>query len=83
MSIVDEFQHNPDKHVLIGNCKVIALGYSLDDQVGSAPRFLFYFPDFNIDDTHQVGGRIYRQGTKSNATIRMLYAKGDHMAIEF
>ncbi len=31
-------------------------------------------PDFNLIDTHQATGRVYRVGTKSKTIIRMVYA---------
>lgn len=77
--LFDKFNEEPNSRLLIGQIEVIGLGNSLDDQVGDAPRHMLIFPTYEIDSIHQAHGRIYRQGTKSDAYVDLLYVNGDHL----
>jgi superfamily II DNA or RNA helicase len=70
------FNENPNYRLLIANIKVGKEGISLHDTVGNAPRYMYLSPNYSVLDIHQAAGRIYRVGTKSNATIRIVYGKG-------
>jgi len=73
--IMDKFQeHNNDHRLLIGNTKVGGIGINLHDTHGDFPRTMFIIPTYSILDMHQATGRIYRQGTKSNAKIYFIYS---------
>lgn len=71
--IIEEFQ-NQGKRVLICITKVGGVGISLHDTVGDSPRVMLLSPTFNLVDTHQATGRVFRVGTKSNTIVRMVYA---------
>ena len=71
--IINEFQNN-GKRVLISITKVGGVGISLHDTEGDAPRVMLLSPTFNLVDTYQATGRVFRVGTKSNTIVRMVYA---------
>ena len=72
--IVDTFNDSEECRLLLCITRVGGVGISLHDTVGTHPRVLLLSPDFNLIDTHQATGRVYRVGTKSNTTIRLIYA---------
>lgn len=74
-SIIEEFQNNPERRLLIAITRVGGAGINLDDQVGDRPRYMLISPNYNIIDIHQATGRISRNNTKSVATIRIVYGK--------
>lgn len=74
--IIEKFQQdNNNYRVLISNPKVGGVGIDLDDITGNHQRYLYIVPTYNYIDLHQSAGRIYRQQTKSTATIRFVYSK--------
>ena len=75
-SIVTKFQKASSGYrLLIGNTKVGGIGIDLHDTNGGFPRTMFIVPTFAIMDLHQACGRVYRQGTVSDSTIRFIYTK--------
>lgn len=74
-AIVKLFQTSPAHRVLVANLSVSALGLSLHDTVGNSPRTLLVIPNYYVMNLHQATRRIYREGTKSPATVRFIYAK--------
>lgn len=72
--IVDRFNNDENCRLMLCISKVGGVGISLHDTVGTHPRVLLLSPDFNLIDTHQATGRVYRVGTKSKTTIRLIYA---------
>jgi hypothetical protein len=74
--LVRDFNTNLAKHVLIMNTAVGGHGISLHDTVGGAPRFMLLSPSYKLLEIAQATGRIYRDGTVSDATVRMFYGKG-------
>ena len=75
-SIIKAFQTDPTRRLLICNIKIGGIGISLHDIVGNSPRTMYVSPNYSIQDSHQAGGRIYRVGTLSTATIRFVYGAG-------
>lgn len=73
--IVDNFNNDPTVRVLIMNTIVGGVGISLHDVVGDSPRFMLISPSYSILNVTQAAGRIYRDGVKSKATVRMFYGK--------
>ena len=71
--IVDEFNNSENCRLLLCISKVGGVGISLHDTIGTHPRVMLLSPDFNLIDTHQATGRVYRVGTKSKTTIRLIY----------
>ncbi len=70
---IDRFQGGKCR-LLICIARVGGVGISLHDTVGDSPRVMLLSPTFNLIDTHQATGRVYREGTKSKTIIRMIYA---------
>ena len=75
--IVKQFNENPKIRSLIMNTSVGGVGISLHDTKGDAPRFMIMSPSYKLLDVTQAAGRIYRDGTLSDATVRMFYGKGE------
>jgi hypothetical protein len=76
-AIVRTFNESVNHRVLIMNTAVGGVGISLHDTVGNAPRFMFISPSYKLIELAQAAGRIYRDNTQSDATIRMFYGQGD------
>jgi len=71
----ERFQEpNTNVRVMIGTTATGGVGINLHDTDGRFPRTMLIVPNFSIIDLHQATGRIYRVGTKSNATVRFIYA---------
>ena len=70
-------QHNMDYNILISNIKVGGIGINLHDINGNFPRKMYIIPSYSILDLHQATGRIYRAGTMSNSTVRIIYSKNN------
>lgn len=75
-ALVRLFNQNPNRRVLIMNTAVGGVGISLHDTTGNSPRFMLMSPSYKILDITQAAGRIYRDGTLSDATVRMFYGRG-------
>ena len=69
------FQTSPERRVLIANLAVSSLGISLHDTTGNSPRTLLVIPNYYVMNLHQATRRIYREGTRSTATVRFIYTK--------
>lgn len=78
-----KFNENPSYRILICNMTISALGISLHDTIGDSPRYSFILPNHHIINMHQIAYRIYRLGTKSNATVRYIYGldQGDEVRL--
>lgn len=76
-AIVDEFNNDKNSRLLLCISKVGGVGISLHDITGLHPRVMLLSPDFNLIDTHQATGRVYRVGTKSKTTIRLIYVNSE------
>lgn len=74
--IIDKFQTDSSYRVLVMQPRVGGIGVSLHDTDGRYKRYLFGIPRYEILDSHQVTGRLYRVGTKSAPEITWVYAKG-------
>jgi hypothetical protein len=74
--VVNQFNANPNMRVLIMNTAAGGIGISLHDTTGDSPRFMLMSPSYKLLEVTQAAGRIYRDGTISDATIRMFYGKG-------
>jgi hypothetical protein len=77
--LVREFNNDPNRRVLIMNISVGGVGISLHDTVGDAPRTMLMSPGYKMLEIIQAAGRIFRDGTMSDATVRMFYGKGEGM----
>jgi len=75
-AVVRLFNENPNRRVLIMNTAVGGVGISLHDTTGNAPRFMLMSPSYKLLDITQAAGRIYRDGTLSDAVVRMFYGRG-------
>jgi hypothetical protein len=74
--IVQAFNENPNQRVLIMNTAVGGVGISLHDTRGDSPRFMLISPSYKLLEVTQAAGRIYRDGTSSDAVVRMFYGDG-------
>ena len=74
-NVIQAFQTDDMKRLIVSNIKVGGTGIDLHDTVGNRPRFTFIVPTYSISDVHQAGGRAYRQGTMSTSTIRLVHGK--------
>jgi len=70
---IDLFNNNNMYRLLICNLKISSLGLSLHDIRGNYPRTLYIMPNYEIMNLHQATRRIYREGNKSDATVRFIY----------
>lgn len=70
---VYRFNNDAKTRVIIGT-KVMGTGVNLQDQHGDSPRFCFIAPNTSEFATQQVAKRIYREGSKSDATVRIFWA---------
>lgn len=76
-AIIRTFNESINHRVLIMNTAVGGVGISLHDTIGNSPRFMFISPSYKLIELAQAAGRIYRDNTQSDATIRMFYGDGD------
>lgn len=77
--IVVAFNNDVNVRLLIMNTMVGGVGISLHDIVGNSPRYMLINPGYKMLDVVQATGRIYRDGTKSAATVRLFYGRGSNM----
>lgn len=74
--IIEQFNKpNTENRLLISNLVVTSLGINLHDINGRFPRYALISPNYRIIDSYQCVYRFYRTGTKSDATVRFVYAK--------
>ena len=74
-ALIDDFQ-NGKKRVLLVSLQAGGAGISLHDVNGIAPRHAIISPSYSAIDLVQAVGRIWRAGSKSKATQRIVYAAG-------
>lgn len=75
-NIIEAFQE-PNTHLrlIIATTKTAGMGISLHDKHGGFPRTTFIFQRFGIMQTYQAIGRTIREGSKSKATVRIVFGK--------
>jgi hypothetical protein len=74
--IIRQFNTDPVHQVLLMTTQTGGVGINLHDTVGDAPRFMLLSPSYKLLDLVQGSGRIYRVGTASDATVRIVYGLG-------
>lgn len=74
--IIRRFNTDSTHRVLLMTTQTGGVGINLHDTVGNAPRFMLLSPSYKLLDLVQATGRIYRVGTASDATIRIVYGLG-------
>lgn len=78
MAIYNSFQEDSgETRLLITSLSVSGQGIDLHDTTGNWPRWVFMMPNFRALDILQAGGRIFRNGSLSNANVRILFASSD------
>ena len=77
--VIDSFQRDSSRRLLLGNIVVGGAALSLHDTIGDTPRIMYLVPNFNIIDLHQATRRIIREGLKSDVKIRFVYGLGHVM----
>jgi len=73
--IIDDFQSGAAKVILV-SLMAGGAGISLHDDKGIAPRQSLISPSYSAIDLVQAIGRIWRAGSHSKATQRIIYAAG-------
>ncbi len=73
-AIIEAFNQG-DYRLLIANLRKGGISISLHDTVGNSPRKSFISPNYSILDMHQASSRTYRQNTKSDVTVRIVYGQ--------
>lgn len=74
--LISAFQEDNDKvRVMVANITIASQGISLDDTLGTRPRFAFITPTYKIQHQQQAPYRFYRADTKSTATVRVVYCE--------
>jgi superfamily II DNA or RNA helicase len=76
--LINSFQNNKNKKLLIVNIKSINTGIDLDDKKGNEKRVVFIIPDFKFSETIQFMYRFKRLDSKSEPTIFLI---NNHMKI--
>jgi DNA excision repair protein ERCC-6 len=71
-NLVDEFNHNPNRHVFLLTTKVGGLGVNLT----GADRVIIYDPDWNPSTDVQARERAWRLGQKKEVEIYRLMTAG-------
>lgn len=74
-AIIDAFQAGKSKVILV-SLQAGGAGISLHDDRGIAPRQSIISPSYSIIDLIQALGRIWRAGSHSKASQRILFASG-------
>ena len=76
-NIIEKFQRHNNKYRVIICTRVFGVGVSLHDKSegGIFPRTILISPDYNLISIYQTSLRVYRDGTTSTATIRIIYAR--------
>ena len=73
--LIDDFQNGVTKVILV-SLQAGGAGISLHDVNGIAPRQSLVSPSYSAIDLVQSLGRIWRAGSQSKATQRIVYAAG-------
>ncbi|MEK7070753.1 MAG: hypothetical protein AAB966_03020 [Patescibacteria group bacterium] len=74
--LIQQFQEDDETRIFVSVIQVGKEAISLHDLEGTSPRYMFISPSYNLIDMIQAMGRVYREGIKSDVTVRFLYAKG-------
>ena len=74
--IIQSFNNDLTQRVLLMTTAVGGHGINLHDTVGNAPRYLLISPSYTLLNIAQATYRIYRDGSTSDAVIRMFYGQG-------
>lgn len=72
---IDSFQANLSRVIIVNN-EAGGVAVSLQDLDGNFPRIGYVFPSFSATAMRQVCGRLRREGGKSKALYRFLFAAG-------
>lgn len=70
---IDLFQ-NDSRRLMVANVRAGGVGISLHDLHGNHPRMSLISPNYSAVDMVQALGRIWRQGAKSKALQRIVFA---------
>ena len=69
---IEQFQHDPDVKVFVGQIATAGLGITLT----ASSTMVFYSLDYSMSNFEQTKARIHRVGQKHNCTYLYLTAKG-------
>lgn len=74
---INNFNKNPNIRLLLGNISVVAEGISLHDTQGDFFRIMYISPNYKLIKSVQTTGRIFREGSMSNAFVRFFYSSNE------
>jgi len=72
---IKEFQEGKQR-IILCNSRAGGVGISLHDEYGNYPRISIISPTYSAQDLKQVLGRIHREGSKSKALQKIIFASG-------
>ena len=71
---IQKFQRGDSEYrLLVVNVAVASSGIDLDDKEGGYPRVMYVSPMYNPLTLHQLGHRVMRMNTRSDAAMYMVY----------
>lgn len=73
--LINSFNNDPNKRILIGITRVLAYGINLSDTVGNSPRIMLIAADYMVTNIYQAASRIDPIDLKSKAIVRIVYGK--------
>jgi len=68
--IIEDFNYNPDKRILIANPKTISVGISL---VGDGQRYMLISPSAKLMEIVQLSARVYGDQLKIDSYVYIFY----------
>lgn len=74
---IQAFQQDAGCRVFLATIGTGCEGINLHDTIGNEPRFMYILPNYRAGQIHQASHRIYREGTKSEATITLVFGPSD------
>jgi hypothetical protein len=69
-TIIENFNNNPDKRILIANPKTISVGISL---IGDGQRYMLISPSAKLMEIVQLSARVYGDQLKTDSYVYIFY----------
>jgi hypothetical protein len=77
-TLVAKFNTDKECRIIISTAQILGQGVNLQDRVGDAPRFTYISATTKLFTVQQCSKRTYREGSKSDAYIRIFYPDTPH-----
>lgn len=78
----EKFREDDNYRVIIMTIKSGGVSLSLHDTKGDRERYMFICPGYSIIDIYQCVFRVYRNGQKSDAHIKLVYGDNEKHTLE-